>query len=105
MLLRFLPLLNVIEYSCQLEDLWTCILRSLAIIGRRDTHLLTNFYAEFRRWLDTVQDFNTILRLTRALSESATQPVKNNSLVFALVNKVSERSFLYIFRINIFVRQ
>ncbi|XP_046835355.1 protein PAT1 homolog 1 [Vespa crabro] len=87
LLLRFLPLLNVIEYNSQLEGLWTCILRSLAIIGRRDTHLLTNFYAEFRRWLDTVQDFNTVLRLTRALSESATQPVKNNSLVFALVNK------------------
>lgn len=102
--MRFLPLLNVIEYSSQLEDLWTCVLRSLAIIGRRDTHLLTNFYAEFRRWLDTVQDFNTVLRLTRALSESAAQPVKNNSLVFALVNKVSERSTFYIFKINIIVR-
>ncbi|KAI4478940.1 hypothetical protein M0804_011402 [Polistes exclamans] len=87
LLLRFLPLINVIEYTSQLENLWACILRSLAIIGRRDSHLLTNFYPEFRRWLDSVQNFNTVLRLTRALSETANQPVKNNSLVFAVVNK------------------
>ncbi|KYM88534.1 Protein PAT1 like protein 1 [Atta colombica] len=88
LLLRFLPHLNVTEYSKQLRELWTAIFKGLAVIGRRDCHILTDFYSEFRRWLDAVKDFDTILRLARALSDSATNhPVKNNSLTFALLNK------------------
>ncbi|KAG7201506.1 hypothetical protein KM043_004259 [Ampulex compressa] len=87
LLLRFLPHLNVTEYQNQLEELWTVILKGLAIIGRRDPYLLTSFYSEFRRWLDAVEDFTKIVRLARALSDSASQSSKNNSLAFALVNK------------------
>lgn len=88
LLLRFLPHLDVTEYQEQLRELWTAIFKGLAIIGRRDCHLLTNFYSEYRRWLNTVKNFDTILRLARALSDSV-QPVRNNSLAFALMNKVS----------------
>ncbi|XP_029168553.1 LOW QUALITY PROTEIN: protein PAT1 homolog 1 [Nylanderia fulva] len=87
LLLRFLPHLNVTEYNKQLRELWTAIFKGLAVIGRRDCHLLTDFYSEFRRWLNAVKDFDTVLRLARALSDSATHPVKNNSLTFALMNK------------------
>ncbi|RLU20295.1 hypothetical protein DMN91_006902 [Ooceraea biroi] len=87
LLLRFLPHLNVTEYNKQLRDLWTAKFKGLAMIGRRDCHLLTDFYSEFRRWLNAVKDFDTVLRLARALSDSATHSVKNNSLTFALMNK------------------
>lgn len=90
LLLRFLPHLNVTEYNKQLRELWTAIFKGLAVIGRRDCHLLTDFYSEFRRWLNAVKDFDTVLRLARALSDSATHPLKNNSLTFALMNKVSQ---------------
>jgi len=79
----------VTEYNKQLKKLWTAIFKGLAVIGRRDCHLLTDLYSDFRRWLNDVKDFDTILQLVRALSDSATQPVKNNSLAFALMNKVS----------------
>lgn len=88
LLLRFLPHLDVTEYSEQLRELWTAIFKGLAVIGRRDCHLLINFYSEFRRWLNATKDFDTVLRLARALSDSVTHAVKNNSLAFALVNKV-----------------
>lgn len=84
--MRFLPHLNVTEYSKQLRKLWTAIFKGLAVIGRRDCHLLSDFYSEFRRWLNTVKDFDTILRLARALTDCT---IKNNSLTFALMNKVS----------------
>ncbi|XP_053993140.1 protein PAT1 homolog 1 [Hylaeus anthracinus] len=87
LLLRFLPYLNVTEHHNQLEELWNAILRGLAIIGRRDSHLLETFYSEFQRWFDTVHEFGAILRLARSLSESASQSSKNNSLAFALTNK------------------
>jgi len=94
LLLRFLPHLNMTEYNKQLADLWTAIFKGLAVIGRRDCHLLTDFYSEFYRWLNAVKDFDTVLRLTRALSDSATHSVKNNSLTFALMNKVSKLSYI-----------
>lgn len=95
LLLRFLPHLNVTEYNKQLRELWTAIFKGLAVIGRRDCHLLTDFYSEFRRWLNAVKDFDTVLRLARALSDSATHLVKNNSLTFALMNKVSQVIIMY----------
>ncbi|XP_031370191.1 protein PAT1 homolog 1 isoform X1 [Apis dorsata] len=87
LLLRFLPYLNITDHRNQLEELWNAIFRGLAIIGRRDSHLLISLYSEFQRWFDTVQNFNTIFRLARSLSDSANQPIKNNSLAFALTNK------------------
>ncbi|XP_012288336.1 protein PAT1 homolog 1 isoform X1 [Orussus abietinus] len=87
LLLRFLPHLSVTEYGNQLGELWTGILRGLAVIGRRDGHLLSNLYPEFQRWIQTVTDFSVLLRMGKALSESSNQPAKNNSLAFALVNK------------------
>lgn len=86
-MLRFLPYLNVTDHRNQLEELWNAIFRGLAIIGRRDSHLLISLHSEFQRWFDTVQNFNTIFRLARSLSDSANQPIKNNSLAFALTNK------------------
>jgi len=94
LLLRFLPHLDMIEYNKQLGDLWAAIFKGLAVIGRRDCHLLTDFYSEFYRWLNSIKDFDTVLRLTRALSDSATHSIKNNSLTFALVNKVSQLSLI-----------
>ncbi|XP_076630988.1 protein associated with topo II related - 1 [Colletes latitarsis] len=87
LLLRFLPYINLAEDRIQLEELWKAIFRGLAVIGRRDSHLLVTFYSEFQRWFATVQDFNTILRLARSLSDSAGQSIKSNSLAFALTNK------------------
>ena len=90
------------EYSKQLRELWTAIFKGLAVIGRRDCHILTDFYSEFRRWLDAVKDFDTILRLARALSDSATNhPVKNNSLTFALLNKVSYNTHTYTYHARV----
>lgn len=88
LLLRFLPYLNVTEHRNQSEELWNAIFRGLAVIGRRDSQLLVSFYSEFQRWFATVQNFGTILRLARSLSNSASQSIKNNSLAFALTNKV-----------------
>lgn len=88
LLLRILPYLNLTEYRIQLEELWNAIFRGLAIIGRRDSLLLVVFYSEFQRWFANVSNFNAILRLARSLSNSASQSVKNNSLAFALTNKV-----------------
>lgn len=106
LLLRFFPYLNVTEHRNQLEEIWNVIFRGLAMIGRRDSHLLMNLHSEFQRWFDTVHNFGTILRLARSLSDSASQPIKNNSLAFALTNKVcllilllnllSSRIYLYI---------
>lgn len=93
LLLRFLPYLNITDHRNQLEELWNAIFRGLAIIGRRDSHLLISLYSEFQRWFDTVQNFNTIFRLARSLSDSANQPIKNNSLAFALTNKVCLKLF------------
>ncbi|XP_015586789.1 protein PAT1 homolog 1 isoform X2 [Cephus cinctus] len=87
LLLRFLPYLSVTESSNQLSELWSTILRGLAVIGRRDAHLLSNFYPEFRRWIQTITDFSVLQRLARGLTESVNQPTKNNSLAFALTNK------------------
>lgn len=87
LLLRFMPYLNVTEHRNQLEELWNVIFRGLAVIGRRDSHLLISFYSEFQRWFTIVQDFSTILGLARSLSDSASHPIKNNSLAFALTNK------------------
>ncbi|CAD1479095.1 unnamed protein product, partial [Heterotrigona itama] len=87
LLLRFLPYLNVTEHRNQLEELWNAIFRGLAIIGRRDSHLLISLHSEFQRWFDTVHEFGTMLRLARSLSDSVSQPIKNNSLAFALTNK------------------
>ncbi|KZC12924.1 Protein PAT1 like protein 1, partial [Dufourea novaeangliae] len=87
LLLRFLPYLNVTEHRAQLEDLWNAIFRGLAIIGRRDSHVLMTLYSEFQRWFVAIQDFGAILRLARSLSDSVSQPNKNNSLAFALTNK------------------
>nr|XP_033328888.1 protein PAT1 homolog 1-like isoform X2 [Megalopta genalis] len=87
LLLRFLPFVDVTEYRAQLEDLWNAIFRGLAIIGRRDSHLLITLYLEFQRWIAVVQDFGAILRLVRSLSDSVGHSVRNNSLSFALTNK------------------
>ncbi|XP_043528414.1 protein PAT1 homolog 1 [Frieseomelitta varia] len=87
LLLRFLPYLNLTEHRNQLEELWNAIFRGLAIIGRRDSHLLISLHSEFQRWFDTVHEFGTMLRLARSLSDSVSQPIKNNSLAFALTNK------------------
>ncbi|XP_033314154.1 protein PAT1 homolog 1 isoform X1 [Bombus bifarius] len=87
LLLRFFPYLNVTEHRNQLEEIWNVIFRGLAMIGRRDSHLLMSLHSEFQRWFDTVHKFGTILRLARSLSDSASQPIKNNSLAFALTNK------------------
>ncbi|XP_011147431.1 protein PAT1 homolog 1 isoform X2 [Harpegnathos saltator] len=97
LLLRFLPHLDVTEYQEQLKDLWTAIFKGLAIIGRRDCHLLTNFYSEYRRWLNTVKSFDTILQLAGALSNSVVQPIKNNSLAFALMNKFGVSAIAALF--------
>lgn len=81
--------MNVSEHCTELEDIWNAIFRGLAVIGRRDSHLLVTFYSEFQHWFATVQDFGVILRLTRSLSDSVSPPVKNNNnLSFALTNKV-----------------
>lgn len=98
LLLRFLPHLDIREYGEQLRELWAAIFKGLAVIGRRDCHLLTNFYSEFRRWLNAVKNFETVLQITRALSDSVTYAVKNNSLAFALVNKVK---YIYIYKKHI----
>ncbi|XP_066587541.1 protein PAT1 homolog 1 isoform X2 [Prorops nasuta] len=87
LLLRFLPFLDVKEYSNQLGELWTGIFHGLAIIGRRDSHLLFNFYPEFQKWLSNISDFKIVLRLAKSLNDSASQASKNNSLAFALANK------------------
>ncbi|XP_017883974.1 protein PAT1 homolog 1 isoform X1 [Ceratina calcarata] len=87
LLLRFLPYLNVTEYCNQLEELWKAIFRGLTVIGRRDSHLLTSLYSEFQRWFGNIQEFDTILRLARSLSDFTSQPIKNNNLAFALSNK------------------
>ncbi|XP_033221834.1 protein PAT1 homolog 1 isoform X2 [Belonocnema kinseyi] len=87
LLLRFLPYVSVTEYKNQLGELWTGLLRGLAIIGRRDSHLLVNFYTEFRRWIHIVTDFSILLQLAKTFKESASQPTKTNSLAFALTNK------------------
>lgn len=96
LLLRFMPYLNVTEHRNQLEELWNVIFRGLAVIGRRDSHLLISFYSEFQRWFTIVQDFSTILGLARSLSDSANHPMKNNSLAFALTNKVRLKCY-YVF--------
>lgn len=88
LLVRFLPYLNVMEHRNQLKELWNAIFRGLTIIGRRDSQLLISLHSEFQRWFNTVQDFGTMLQLARSLSDSANQPIKNNSLAFALANKV-----------------
>ncbi|OAD52289.1 Protein PAT1 like protein 1, partial [Eufriesea mexicana] len=87
LLVRFLPYLNVMEHRNQLKELWNAIFRGLTIIGRRDSQLLISLHSEFQRWFNTVQDFGTMLQLARSLSDSANQPIKNNSLAFALANK------------------
>ena len=87
LLLRFLPFVNVTDHRIQLEELWKAIFRGLAVIGRRDSHLLISLHSEFQRWFNDVQDFGTILRLARSLSDSVSQPIKINSLAFALTNE------------------
>lgn len=89
--------MSVTEYSSQLGDLWTGLLKGLAVVGRRDSHLLANFYPEFRRWIHTVTDFSTVLRLAKGLAESASLPLKSNSLAFALTNKVGSTFFFSFF--------
>ncbi|XP_003707961.1 protein associated with topo II related - 1 isoform X1 [Megachile rotundata] len=87
LLLRFLPYVSETEYRIQLEELWNAIFRGLAVIGRRDSDLLISLHTEFQRWFNAVQNFGTILRLARSLSDSVSQPIKINSLAFALTNK------------------
>lgn len=89
LLMRFLPFLSVTEYGSQLGELWTGLLKGLAIVGRRDAYLLVKFFPEFHRWIETARDFNTILRLARGFLDSVNQNSKiNNSLAFAVTNKV-----------------
>lgn len=85
--------MNVTDHRIQLEELWKAIFRGLAVIGRRDSHLLISLHSEFQRWFNGVQDFGTILRLARSLSDSVSQPIKINSLAFALTNEVCLRLY------------
>ncbi|XP_011299426.1 protein PAT1 homolog 1 [Fopius arisanus] len=88
LLLRFLPFLSVTEYGPQLGELWTGLLKGLAIVGRRDAYLLVKFFPEFHRWIETTRDFGTVLRLARGFLDSVNQNSKiNNSLAFAVTNK------------------
>ncbi|XP_015122120.1 protein PAT1 homolog 1 [Diachasma alloeum] len=88
LLLRFLPFLSVTEYGAQLGELWTGLLRGLAIVGRRDAYLLVKFFPEFHRWIETTRDFETVLRLARGFLDSVNQNSRiNNSLAFAVTNK------------------
>lgn len=83
--LRFLHCINVNEQESKLNKLWVGIIKCLAIIGRRDTQLLFNFYAEFLKCLN----MSLLTDLSIEFTESINQPSKSNSLTIAFTNKVS----------------
>lgn len=88
---RFLACIDMKNDSERLPILWNAIVKNLAIIGRRDSHLLMNFYADFQKWVDANSIQHTLLlNLAKEFTESANQPSKMNSLTFALANKVNQ---------------
>ena len=81
--------LDVKEYENQLVNLWIAVTKGLVIIGRRDSHLLINFYVEFRKWIID-NHLNNILfnDLIKGFMTSSNQESQRNNLNFALANKV-----------------
>lgn len=88
---RFLACIDMTSDTERLAVLWSAMIKNLAVIGRRDSHLLINFYPEFQKWVDANSTNHTVLtNLAKEFTESSSQPSKTNSLAFALTNKVTK---------------
>ncbi|XP_058802464.1 protein PAT1 homolog 1 [Phymastichus coffea] len=96
--LRFLPFMNTKEYRDKLTELWRAVIKGLAVIGRRDSNVLTNYYAEFYKWAEEncIKPFAItnnwsiwipMASLVIEFIESTNQPSKTNSIAFALSSK------------------
>lgn len=80
----------------RLPILWNAVVKNLAIIGRRDSHLLINFYGEFQKWVEeNSAQPSLLINLAKEFTESSNQSSKMNSLTFALTNKVIYYKIFY----------
>ncbi|KAJ8688015.1 hypothetical protein QAD02_023810 [Eretmocerus hayati] len=86
--LRFLACIDVKEHELKLAKLWAGVIKGLVMIGRRDSHMLSDFYTEFHKWVESNCISSVILiDLSKEFVDSTSQPSKSNSLAFALSNK------------------
>ncbi|EFA05066.2 protein PAT1 homolog 1 [Tribolium castaneum] len=98
LLLRLLPHLTMDGFSAQLLEIWTRILLSIAIVGRRDTagdHILPKLHPFFKRYIQT-STMGDILEIVTGLVEvirqenSRSTPLSHQGkapLYFVLLNK------------------
>ncbi|XP_044260378.1 protein PAT1 homolog 1 [Tribolium madens] len=98
LLLRLLPHLTMDGFSAQLLEIWTRILLSIPIVGRRDTagdHILPKLHPFFKRYIQT-STMSDILEIVTGLVEvirqenSRSTPLSHQGkapLYFVLLNK------------------
>lgn len=101
LLLRLLPHLTIDNFSHQLLEIWTKVLLSLPIIGRRDTatdNILPRLQPFLKRYVQT-SSMSDILEIVTGLVEvvrqenSRSTPLSHQGkapLYFVLLNKVKE---------------
>ncbi|XP_060532824.1 protein PAT1 homolog 1 [Cylas formicarius] len=98
LLLRVLPHLTRDQFASQLLEIWSRLLLSLPVIGRRDTagdNILPKFYPSFKRYVQNC-DLSEILHMTSGLVEVVRQENSRSTplshvgkapLYFMLLNK------------------
>ncbi|KAF5301066.1 hypothetical protein FQA39_LY10885 [Lamprigera yunnana] len=88
LLLRVLPNLTIDYFSTQLCDIWTKVLLSIPVVGRRDTagdQLFLRLYPHFKQFI-LVSDMNVIIEIVSNLLELL-GPENNRGTPFSCVGK------------------
>lgn len=107
LLLRLLPHLTVDNFSQQLLEIWSRVLLSLPIIGRRDTagdNILPKLQPFLKRYVQTstmsdILDIVTgLVEVVRQENNSRSTPLSHQGkapLYFVLLNKVTNQQLVF----------
>lgn len=108
LLLRLLPHLNCDAFSTHLVEIWSKVLLSLPIIGRRDTagdNILPRFYPYFKRYVQNCT-FSDVLDIVAGLVEVVKQENSRSTplshvgkapLYFVILNKFGVSALVVLF--------